>query len=148
MSFRTKQRIVKAILVVLALWPLIHLVVVHSTGLSPWRGFGWGMYTVPVLNVDVRIRHIEGHSGQPAPESRAATERAAQGYLKRYQALGAHAKPDQLAKTVFATYPGFKVIEIVIKQNTLDRETAHIVEYRSDQFRYRNHGEVVRIPVR
>jgi len=91
MEYRTKQRVVKVGLVILAIWPLIHIGVVHSTGLSPWRGFGWAMYTVPVLKVDVGVRHLEGDVGQP---TRKGTDRVVQSlkrYVKRYQALGANA---------------------------------------------------------
>ncbi len=47
MSIHAKTRVVVTGLCVLAVWPLMHAVVVRVTGLSPWEGFGWAMYCVP-----------------------------------------------------------------------------------------------------
>ena len=72
------------------------------------------------------------------------TEQATKQYMKRYQALGKNAKPDQVADSVFSAYPSFRLIEVNVRQNVLDRKTAHIVEGRQDQFRYRRNGGMIR----
>lgn len=44
MRFEKKQRIVFAVLVVLAIWPLVHRGFVDRYDLNPWKFFGWSMY--------------------------------------------------------------------------------------------------------
>jgi hypothetical protein len=136
MTFRTKKRIVQGTLLVLLVWPLLHIIVVRSTGISPWRGFGWGMYTVPVLPVQVGVSPLEGTTEQ-AKQGQEEMVQAIKMYLKRYQALGGLAKPDAVAHSVFEAYPGLKLIEINVTQHKLDHSTARVVEDRADKFRYR-----------
>jgi hypothetical protein len=146
MKFHAKRRLVKLSLVVLAVWPLLHIALVRSTGISPWRGFGWAMYTVPVLAVEVGFRPLEGQPGETTRGGKEAAVRALKRYLKHYQALGGYASADHLARTVFAAYPGYERIEISVKQHALDRKTARIVEHRNERLRYRRDGEVERVP--
>ena len=137
MRYQTKQRIIKAGLVALALWPLLHILVVRSTGISPWRGFGWGMYTVPVLEVDLAVNPLEGVYAESTEEGQATVIEEMKRYIRAYQALGSNARPDDIAESVFAAYPGLQLIEIEVIQHALDRKTARIVEDRHNQFRYR-----------
>ena len=153
MRFRTKQRIVKISLAILAVWPLIHIGVVHKTGISPWRGFGWGMYTEPVLDVQVELRPLEADaSSKPSPTQaeQAALLGEMKNYIKRYQALGANAKPGRIANAVLSTYPHFRSFEINAFQYALDNKTALIVEDRSDRFTYRRspNGDAELVPSR
>ncbi len=94
------------------------------------------MYTVPVLKVNVGVRHLEGEAGQ-ATQGQEEIVQAIEHYIERYQALGAIAKPDEVARSVFETYPGFELIEVNVTQHMLDRNTARVVKDRTDQFRYR-----------
>jgi len=140
MKLTTKQRIVKVGLAILAVWPLIHIGVVHKTGISPWRGFGWGMYTQPVLDVRVGLRSLEADPSSkpsPTPAAKAALLEEMKAYIKHYQALGANAKPGRIARAVLIAYPHFRSFEINTSQYALDTKTALIVEDRSDRFTYR-----------
>ena len=139
MKLQTKQRIVKVSLAILAIWPLVHIGVVHKTGISPWRGFGWGMYTEPVLDVQVGLRPLEADPGgktPPTPEAKAALIEEMKAYVKRYQALGANAEPDRIASAVRIAYPHLKSFEVHAKQYAIDTKTALVVEDRSDRFTY------------
>ena len=44
MTLAGKQRLVFAVLALLAVWPLAHRVLVWRYDIAPWRFFGWAMY--------------------------------------------------------------------------------------------------------
>lgn len=138
-NFHSKRRIVAVGLAVLAIWPLVHIGVVRLTGISPWRGFGWGMYTQPVFDVRVGVKALEAGPGAPAPvaeDARVVVEEI-KGYIKRFQALGPNARPDRAAQAVARAYPHLKRFAITAEQNALDRESARITEGCLGRFTYR-----------
>ena len=55
MTLQAKKRIVIALLLVLAIWPLVHRLLVQTSGLSPWKGAGWAMYCVPGRSIIVAL---------------------------------------------------------------------------------------------
>jgi hypothetical protein len=44
-SFR--RRIIQSLFALVLIWPPLHAVTAELTGFSPWRLFGWGMYSTP-----------------------------------------------------------------------------------------------------
>ena len=55
MTTAAKARVVRAALVLLALWPVVQHALVRGTEVSPWKLAGWGMYAAPQDNVGVVV---------------------------------------------------------------------------------------------
>ena len=54
---RVRAWAIRAIVVVLLVWPPIHHVLTRVHGMNPWYFFGWAMYAAPPDHVVVVITH-------------------------------------------------------------------------------------------
>ena len=130
MTISTKRKIVRIGLVAVAVWPLIHPAVIRMTGISPWKLFGWAMYTVPARQVGIRVISLE--SGQPLPVGTPRLQTpeflAAQNdFLDRRRALGRWQRPDRLALVLLDMFPDEPDVEIVVEQAVVDRSSALMI---------------------
>ncbi len=144
MSIHAKTRVVMTGLCVLAVWPLMHAVVVRVTGLSPWEGFGWAMYSVPPRLIDVQVRLLgDGAPLRPAEtRPQALTLLSARSdFIERRRALGKRAQPDRLARAVLEVFPKIDAIEIVVEQAGVERSSGMVVLERTDRYEYRREDE-------
>lgn len=136
MSLAAKQRLVVAVLALLALWPLAHRTLVAQARVDPWRFFGWAMYCTPKLPVMVQLIAEIGRARLPlvAETLPRPTRRAVQ-TLGRQRALwGTFARADAVAARILADRPDLDAIEIVLRHWYLDPATGLIGEAR---FKYR-----------
>ncbi len=138
MTFQAKKRIVIALLLVLAIWPLVHRVLVQTSGLSPWKGAGWAMYCVPGRSIIVAViwpggeRRITREGLGDVPP---AVFTAHKDYVNRRKALGRGA-PDAYARACFEAFGVLEEIEIRVEQAGVDRVSALVVSERVDRFFY------------
>ena len=137
MSFEAKQRIVVAVLAVLAAWPPIHHVLVRTTELSPWKGAGWSMYCVPGRSVRIGVNSLDqGEALSLSGSLPAAFQRAHSDFVERRKALGRRAEPDGFARAVFDLFPQVDRIEIIVEQTGVDRASARVVSEGVDRYEY------------
>lgn len=131
MSLRSKQRIVVAALLVLAIWPLVHRGLVVRYGISPWRLFGWAMYCTPKLPVRVGVYAVrgDGRTALSAADDR-ALRKASRRFSKRRGLWGTLVEPDALAAVAFAARPDTDAIEIEVDHLFLDPRSAAIASQR------------------
>ena len=52
---RLKRSLVHVFLLVLAVWPAVHIGLVLRYDVNPWKLAGWGMYSAPQLPAYVRV---------------------------------------------------------------------------------------------
>ena len=137
MSSRIRRRAAITALVAFFLWPPVHHVFVRSLDLDPWAFFGWSMYAVPNLRLNVRAARIE--DGSPAPPDWNAVSPALYGPMRQYalrrQRWGELLPPDALAERIFAEQPELPGLLIRVRRWVIDRDSARI-QPRDRDYRY------------
>ncbi len=143
MSLANKQRLVAALLLCLALWPIAHRTLVVRARLDPWRFFGWAMYCTPKMPVMVQLIAQQGAARIPlATESLSRPLRDAVNRLSRKRALwGTLQNPDRVGARLLAEQPDADAVEIVLRHWYLDAASATIKEQRY-KYRYDRTGSV------
>jgi hypothetical protein len=124
-----KRRVVKAVLIALAVWPLAHHALVLRFGVDPWKLFGWAMYCVPGAMKTVRVIELSRDGGArdvPRREQGEAVWRAASRYRVLRQSLGSLARAEATARRVLELRPDWEGVALPILSLELDRETARV----------------------
>lgn len=107
LGFEGKKRLLKVMLVLFAIWPVVHGFLVERYVINPWRLFGWAMYCVPTYEPQVRFFGFsDGKSGEivfPSDHPQAEIERIR--YIRARGQIGELASPDVLAAELFEIYP-------------------------------------------
>jgi hypothetical protein len=128
MTLALKTRIVHAALLLLALWPLVHLSLVWRFDLSPWKLAGWGMYTTPrfgLLGMEVYGRAGDAEWQQlVAPSAEVRT--AGTAFLEQHRWLRGLAATGALAAAVRQQHPEWTAIRVVVSYPLLDRATGRV----------------------
>ena len=135
---RFKLFVLRLMLVVVTVWPAVHIALVRIYDVNPWKLAGWGMYSAPQLPVRVEITALtpdeigryELRSVQPAFEPE--LER----FLVGRRNLGRLVEPDALARALLEHYPAIDGVEIRVVRTILNTATARIEE-RSSSFAYK-----------
>lgn len=133
MSLRTKQRIVAAAVIGLAVWPLAHRVLVARYRVTPWRLFGWAMYCSPKLPVRVTIQGVSGGERTRLAITDAgnhALRRAIVGFSRRRGVWGALVEPDGIGALALAKHPQTEAVDVEVEHLYLDPATALIASQR------------------
>jgi len=139
MRFTTKRSLIATMLTVLAVWPLVHRVLIPWLDVSPWKGFGWAMYCVPERDLVIRVttsRSDQSLLDEADLDESSALARAYSLAFRRRQVLGRWAPPDALARAILAGQPKLSRIKIAIEEHNLDRKTARIVITGITHFEY------------
>lgn len=140
MSFFAKRHLVIGLLVAISLWPLAHHAIVRSTGLSPWKGFGWSMYCVPPRNVRAYV--YAAGTDQPLPleildpSSQSAVKAAYKRFSDMRAELGPSVTPDIFAVELLRRYRDVAAVDIYVEHRILGRSSARIERESFDRYRY------------
>jgi len=137
-----KARVVRAALVLLALWPVVQHALVRRTEVSPWKLAGWGMYAAPQDNVGVVVLVEDPRTSETVVLPREALPQefwnAASEFSDKRWAAGRWVRPDDLGRRVLELVPPAPSVTIVVGRLYVDRETATVrldrtpYEYRRD----------------
>ena len=113
MSTARKLAIVRALVIALAVWPLVHHALVVGYGMNPWHLFGFSMYCKPRAPIGVFLRDARGAE---IPQNRLPPEinTAIATYAERRRVLGELARPDGLARDLFDSTPWLKNVQIAV----------------------------------
>ncbi len=121
-----KHRLVFILLLLFAIWPLVHYGLMQHYQLNPWKYGGWAMYVVPgrnpELGVSVRVRD-EWHAlevEQPAllrEANRFAVNRRQQGF---------RLEPADLGRALLERIAEAQAVRITVDDFKLDPETARV----------------------
>ncbi len=125
LGFEGKKRLLKAMLVLFAVWPVAHGLLVERYVINPWRLFGWAMYCVPTYEPQVRFFGFSnGQSGEivfPSDHPRAEIERIR--YIRARGQIGELASPEVLAAELFDIYPQLDGLAIDVSHPVYRSET-------------------------
>ncbi len=128
LELKTKTRIVHAALLLLALWPLVHLALVARFDVSPWKLAGWGMYTTPrfaLLGMELYGTPDDTTWQQmvaPSPNVRAAGN----AFLEQHRWLRRLATTGALEDAVRAQQPTWTSLRVVVSYPVLDRASGRV----------------------
>ncbi len=133
LTTRTRSRIAVGLLAVLAVWPGLHHGLVRGVEIDPWAFFGWSMYAVPNLRINVRAGRVElDASGEMLAETvdwnaiSPHAYRAMRAYAERRAVWGRLLAPDALAEEIFAGQPDLPGVVIRVRRWVIDRDSARI----------------------
>ena len=133
MTTRIRGRIAVGLLLVLAVWPGLHHVLVRSVEIDPWAFFGWSMYAVPNHRTNVLVGRVELDSGSEmqagSVDSNAISPRAYRAmrvYAERRERWGRLLPPDALAAEIFAGQPDLPGVVVRVRRWVIDRDSALI----------------------
>jgi hypothetical protein len=128
LTLAAKRRLVAAVLLALAAWPLAHRVLVWRYDVDPWRFFGWAMYCTPKLPAEVHLFAYEHGDRVAVPLSSLtrAQRRAVSGLRRRRALWGTLASPAAAAQALLAARPSADAVEVVVEKWYLDPATASI----------------------
>jgi len=122
--------VVSGVLAVFTVWPFVHMYLVSTYDLSPWKLAGWGMYAAPRPNY--RGMEIFGRpTGAPEMEKLGAPSPAlsaeAGRFLERFRWLRQLAKPDDLVEAVRAEHPHWDEVRVVVFRSHVEPDTGMVV---------------------
>jgi len=127
-----KRTIVVSILLLLALWPPIHRLLVVGCDFNPWKWYGWSMYCTQFRD-RIRVDTFPPVALTGDPRGLRATLRL----HRDCRALGAFFTPDRFASDVFQFYPQVQQIDVLTQRAYLDRETGRLQNRPVREFTYR-----------
>ena len=102
------------LLALVAAWPVAHYAWVQTQGVSPWKFFGWAMYTVPRFQASFEFRSLDGgpEGILRYPARSPAGRQAIQQYRQDELAWLRQTDPTEMARAVFAAYPRVRRLEL------------------------------------
>ncbi len=136
---RAKKRILFGILSVLAVWPLLHYVMVETFEMDRWRFCGFAMYATPSTYQWVHIIELRADREVNLHESwfRSETRKLFKEYLKKRSTLGKLAPPHELAEAILAELPDMEGLKIILIRDDISPRTSRIVPHPGTAYIYR-----------
>ena len=127
-----KRRAIVLVVVLVALWPLVHRGLVLSARIDPWELFGWAMYAVPSERVQVGVDLVHGDERERLrPNSDEFAK--IQAFAKRRSALGQLAGGEPLAREILRDHPSAEALVVLTRRVSLDPESATLVSSESEE---------------
>jgi hypothetical protein len=136
-----KVNVAAGVVVLAALWPLAHRIVVARFDVNPWKLGGIAMYAAPAPPLLVAVFGLrDGQLVRIQPGTLPMAEQAA---LRRFEierhALGELRRPDAVASAILAANPTLAQLSVVVQRTTLNRASAHLDGERM-QYSYDRRG--------
>lgn len=130
-----------AIVLLVAIWPLCHRLLVAFAAINPWKLGGFAMYAAPAPPLVVALYTLR--DGQLARIDPAALPVQVRASLQRFEierhALGELRRPDGLATEVLAATPAMRQLSIVVQRTVLEPDDARLAVERM-QYSYDRSG--------
>ncbi|MBY0277787.1 hypothetical protein K2Z84_20830 [Candidatus Binatia bacterium] len=129
MRLATKRRVVHGALLLLAVWPLAHLVLAWRYDLSSWKLGGWGMYATPrfgLVGMEAYGRAAPDAAWQQVTAPSPAARDAANLFLEQHRWLRRLAPASDVARTLHADHPDWRELRLVVSYPVLDRASGRV----------------------
>ncbi len=130
MTVAAKTRVVHAVLVLAALWPVAQMALVVRWDLSPWKLAGWGMYAEPrfgLLGMEVYGRPAGSRDEVQLQAPGAELRAEATAFLESYRWLRGLAPRRRFVAAVFAEHPEWDRVRVVVSRPAMDARTGMVV---------------------
>lgn len=133
LSGRLRRRLALSLLTAVTVWPLLQHGLARSLELDPWAFFGFAMYSVPNLRLNVRAGALDGSGREPdwsaVPFSSYALLRE---YAERRARYGRLLSPDHLARRLLDANPEIPQLLIRIRRWRISPETSRLEPVDTD----------------
>jgi hypothetical protein len=116
----------RLILLVLALWPPVHHVMVKSYDLNPWKLLGFSMYCLPHVASTFYIDETRVPA-RPISDVSPTLRAAMEDYSSTRNCLGRLAHPRGIARKILQEKPAIEALLIQIQVTRLDA-SSHVSE--------------------
>jgi hypothetical protein len=129
MRLAAKTRVVHAVLVLAALWPLAQMALALRWDVSAWKLAGWGMYATPrfgLLGMEVYGRPAGGGDEVQLLAPSPALRDEATAFLERYRWLRGLAPRGRFVAAVFAEHPDWNRVRIAVSRPAMDARTGMV----------------------
>jgi hypothetical protein len=139
LSTRLRIRLASALLVAVMVWPSVHFLLVRSYQLDPWAFFGFAMYSVPNLRVNVRAAGLETPDPNAAPDWNAipiSSYPLLNDFAAARSRWGRLLPPDDLARKLFEKHSHLPALLIRVRRWHIAPESALLEPIDSDYFFY------------
>lgn len=124
MSSALRRRLAAGLLVAVMAWPGIQHVLARSLELDPWAFFGFAMYAVPNLRVNVRAAGLAEDGGEPDWNAiPVSSYRLLNDYAEARARYGLLLPPDALADQLFERHPQIEALLIRVRRWRISPET-------------------------
>lgn len=132
-----KKRAVMAVLLLVALWPFAHRILVARYDLNPWKFFGWAMYTTPAPPILLVLLTKQAKDVVPLNQQRlvAPAKETIVRFLVERHTLGKLRRPDDVAQSVFGVRKDLHWLVVIVQKMALDQETARMISTK-DRYVY------------
>lgn len=126
------------LLLLVAVWPLVHRMLVAKYDLNPWKFFGFAMYCVPTLEPQLRLYVDYGGRVEEldlSPPHLAPVRFEVEAFKHDRGILGNLATPERVAQALFDVLTRIEAVEVEVIDPYFDLETSRIA-VRRPRFRY------------
>jgi hypothetical protein len=130
LSLARKTSIAALGLAALVAWPPMHFRLVERYNLNPWKFFGFAMYCVPTLPVQLDIRLVEEGSEIQVRDVPAPLRAICRRFAIDRSVLGTFRDPRPIARWILRARPSAEAVRIDVLHSRLDPATDRIVEAR------------------
>lgn len=129
-----RKQCVAGIVVVLALWPAVHLFLAVRYEIDPWEFMGWGMYSLPSPQVHARMEAlVDGRPLIVRPRDETLARLAS--FATARTRFGRFASVEALGRDLLALEPQMQGVVVILRRWTLDRESATF-DFQEERFRF------------
>lgn len=136
MSIARKTTVVHGMLLLLTLWPFVHIGLVWRYDLSPWKLAGWGMYTTPrfgLIGMDVSGHAPARERWEPLAAPSPALQQTATAFLEQHRWLRRLARATALVDAVAREHPDWDAVRIAVSYPAIDLATGMVVMRRDER---------------
>lgn len=126
MSPRVRRNSMLAVVLLVLVWPVVHLGLVALTRVDAWEFFGWAMYSKPATRVQIRVEVERGGQAKPL-RAMGELRRRVEEYARARTALGDFSSPADLLAATFASDASIESVVIIERDVQLDLDSAILI---------------------
>jgi hypothetical protein len=142
-----KRNLIAALLVAVAVWPLVHRWIARRYEIDPWKLSGFAMYATPSLPIVVGVAGTAGRGWSNLDE--ASLPGWVRTQLDRFRverlALGKLRDPADVARSVLVVRTDLTAAAVLVQRFTLDPDTARI-EVSTERYPYERTDPALGLP--
>jgi len=129
------MRLATGLLVAVMVWPALHHGLARSLELDPWAFFGFAMYSVPNLKLNVRAAVLAGREDEPDWNAIPVSDyRLLNQFAERRARFGLLSTPEPLASALFERHPEIPGLLLRVRRWRIGPESSRLEAVDRDYF--------------
>lgn len=137
MSESIRKASLRCVVLIFAIWPMVHFCAVQTLEFDPWKLGGFAMYTRPRVWPSMNLYGIQGNIPYPIrpPQVPESTVSIIEEYIRASRSYGPQFRPDKAGRQLLEDLPQFDTIRLVVSRLELDPQNDRLRQ-RTDTFEY------------